>query len=69
MKLNRCILQKISKNMLAVLMLIATIGFAVSGLTIVPGFGLVLALPVSALSLYFFSVHLNDQCEIDLSAH
>nr|NJM02098.1 hypothetical protein [Desulfobacula sp.] len=59
--------QKISKLFLASLMLAAAIALIIIGVTLLPVFGFILALPVIALSFYIYSLHLNDRCEIDLS--
>ena len=67
MKKIRCIPQKISKLVLGSLMLAAAMALIIIGFTLLPIFGLILALPVIALSFYIYSLHVNDQCEIDLS--
>jgi len=61
MKPIKCIPQKISK------LLLAAIALVIIGVTLLPVFGFILAVPVIALSFYIYSLHLNDQCEIDLS--
>ena len=68
MKSTECVPQKISKLMLGSFMLAAALGLIVIGITLLPVFGFILALPVIALAIYIFKLHLNDQCEIDLSA-
>ncbi len=68
MKATECVPQKISKLMLGSLMLIAALGLIIIGITLLPVFGFILALPVIALAIYIFKLHLNDQCEIDISA-
>lgn len=49
------------------LLLIAAFALIVIGITLLPIFGFILAIPVIALAVYVFRLHLNDQCEIDLS--
>lgn len=66
MKTNQCVPQKISKLMLGSLMLAAATALIVIGITLLPVFGFLLAVPVIALAIYIFRLHLNDQCEIDL---
>lgn len=67
MKTTKCVPQKIYKALLGSFMLAAAIASVIIGITLLPVFGFVLALPVIALSFYIFNLHLNDQCEIDLS--
>ena len=65
MKITECAPQKISKLMFGSLLLMAALGLIIIGTTLLPVFGFLLALPVIALSIYVFRLHLNDQCEID----
>ena len=65
MKFTQCIPQKFSKLMMGSMMLIAATALVVIGVTLLPVFGIVLAVPVTALAIYIFRLHLNDQCEID----
>lgn len=67
MKTTKCMPQKLSKLALGSFMLAAAVALIVISITLLPVFGLVLALPVIALSFYIFNLRLNDQCEIDLS--
>ncbi len=67
MKLTNCVPQKISKLMLGSIILAAALGLIIIGVTLLPVFGFVLAIPVVALAVYIFRLHINDQCEIDLS--
>ncbi len=64
---NKCIPQRISKFGFGLILIGAALGLTVIGLTLLPIIGLVLAVPVAGLALYFFRVHLNDQCEMDFS--
>ena len=65
MKATQCVPQKISKFMMGSIMLAAAAALVVIGVTLLPIFGFVLAIPVIALAIYIFRLHLNDQCEID----
>ena len=65
MKATQCVPQKISKLMIGSIMLAASAALVVIGVTLLPVFGFVLAIPVTALAIYTFRLHLNDQCEID----
>ncbi|SDU53969.1 hypothetical protein [Desulfobacula phenolica] len=66
MKATECVPQKISKLMLGSLMLIAALGLIIIGITLLPVFGFMLAVPVIALAIYIFKLHLNEKCEIDI---
>jgi len=68
MKTTECVPQKMSKFMLGSLVLAAALALIIIGVTLLPIFGFILAIPVLALAVYIFRLHLNDQCEIDLSA-
>jgi hypothetical protein len=37
-----------------------------SGVTVLPFFGFLLAVPALLASIYFFSAHLNKSCEIEV---
>ena len=65
MKATQCVPQKISKLMMGSIMLAAAVALVVIGVTLLPIVGFVLAVPVIALAIYIFRLHLNDQCEID----
>ena len=54
--------------LLGSLALLAAFALFILGITLLPVIGIFLALPVLALSIYIFRLHLNDQCEIDLPA-
>ena len=68
MKTTECIPQKISKLMLGLILMGFALALILIGATLLPVFGFILALPVIALAIYIFRLHLNDQCEIDFSA-
>jgi hypothetical protein len=59
--------QKLSKLLLGSLILVAAVALVIIGITLLPVFGFILAVPVISLAFYIYSLHLNDQCEIDLS--
>lgn len=67
MSSNQCISQRISKFALGCILLAAASGLVVIGLTLLPIIGFVMAVPVAGLAIYFFRIHLNDQCEMDFS--
>ena len=64
---NQCIPQQISKFTMGLVLLGAALGLVVIGITLLPIIGFVLAVPVAGLSIYFFRIHINDQCEMDFS--
>ena len=68
MKTTEYVPQKISKFMLGLIMVGFATALIIIGVTLLPVFGFILALPVIALAIYIFRLHLNDQCEIDFSA-
>ena len=65
MKLSECVPQRLSKMMVGVVLLIGALGLIITGFTLLPVIGLVLAVPVLALGIYFIKIHLNEKCEID----
>jgi hypothetical protein len=65
MKKNICIVERISKAGIGVFFLITAAAFSVSGITVLPFFGFLLAVPAFLASAYFFSAHLNKSCEIE----
>ena len=62
---NNCTSQTISKYLLGLVFLGLSAVFVVLGFTLFPIFGLLLALPVAGLAVYFFRTRLNDQCELE----
>ena len=68
MKANECLPEKLSKLMIGSLLMIGALALVVIGLTLLPVVGFVLAVPVAGLGFYFIRVHLNEKCEIDVSA-
>ena len=61
---NLCFLERISKVSIGLFFLFVAAGFLLSGITVLPLFGFLLAVPALLASIYFFSVHLNKSCEI-----
>ena len=64
MDLNSCLPQKISKMALGILFLIFGTGTAILGVTVLPLIGLVLAVPLFIIGIYFVRTHLNKKCEL-----
>jgi hypothetical protein len=65
MKKNICVIERISKAGVGLFFLITAVAFLVSGVTVLPFFGFLLAVPAFLASAYFFSAHLNKSCEIE----
>lgn len=59
-----CLPQKISKIVLGLFFAFATLGLVISGFTVLPVIGFIVAVPFALVSYYFFRAHLNDQCEL-----
>ncbi|MEE8480515.1 MAG: hypothetical protein V3T59_04665 [Desulfobacterales bacterium] len=64
MEKDMCLFERFSKTVLGLFFLITAIGFILSGITIFPIFGFLLAVPALLVSLYFFRTHLNRSCQI-----
>ena len=64
MALESCLPQKVTKLALGILFLLFGSGTAVLGVTILPVIGLILALPLFIVGIYFIRSHLNQKCEI-----
>ena len=62
---NTCLSAKISKMALGLFFLFISVGFMLSGITVLPVFGFIIAFPLLFLSLYFFRAHLNKACQIE----
>ena len=61
-----CIVERISKAGLGLFFLFVAAGFMLSGITVLPLFGFLLAVPALLASIYFFSAHLNKSCELEV---
>lgn len=66
MEKDMCLFERFSKLALGLFFLISAIGFTLSGITIFPIFGFLIAVPALLVSLYFFHAHLNRSCQIDV---
>jgi len=62
---NTCILERISKAGIGAFFFFVALGFLLSGITVLPLFGFLVAIPAFLASIYFFSVRLNKSCEIE----
>ena len=61
-----CIVERISKAGIGLFFLLTAAGFLLSGITVLPFIGFLLAVPAFFASAYFFSAHLNKSCEIEI---
>jgi hypothetical protein len=59
-----CFFERISKISIGLTLLLFGLGLIVIGLTVLPIFGLILAVPVLGASAYFIRAHLNKECQI-----
>ncbi len=65
MKKPACISERMFKYVLGGLLVAAALALSIISVTLLPVIGFVLVIPVLALAVYVFRLHLNDQCEID----
>jgi len=65
MNKNFCFYEKFSKFSIGMILLVFSLGLMVSGFTVFPVFGFVIAVPFFLISVYFFRAHLNRECQIE----
>lgn len=65
MRKPACISERMFKYALGGLLVAAALALSIISVTLLPVIGFVLVIPVVALAVYVFRLHLNDQCEID----
>ena len=65
MSVFNCFFQNISKMAIGSIFILFGIGAVISGFTVLPIFGFLIAVPLFYLAWYFIHVHLNRQCEIE----
>jgi ABC-type transport system involved in cytochrome bd biosynthesis fused ATPase/permease subunit len=61
---NICLVERISKAGIGLFFLVTGFAFLISGVTVFPFFGFLMAVPAFFASAYFFYAHLNKSCEI-----
>ena len=61
---NNCLLERFSKIGFGLFFLLTAFGFILSGMTVLPIFGFIFAVPLLMVSFYFFSAHLKKDCQI-----
>ncbi len=62
---NMCLFERFSKIGAGLFFLLVSLGFMLSGVTVLPIFGFLIALPLFLISMYFFRAHLNKECQIE----
>jgi len=62
---NGCLFERVLKVVLGLFFLFISFGFMLSGMTVLPVFGFLIAIPLVFFSLYFFRAHLNKTCQIE----
>lgn len=65
MNTNLCLFERVSKTSIAIVLLAFAIVFAISGLTVFPVFGFIVAVPFFIVSIYFFASHLSGECQLE----
>jgi hypothetical protein len=65
---NFCLIERFSKLGLGFIFLLISVGFMLSGITVLPIFGFIIAAPLLFVSFYFFRAHLNKDCQIEEAA-
>ncbi len=60
-----CFFQSLSKIAIGLIFILFGMGAVISGFTVLPLFGFLLAVPLFYLAWYFIRVNLNRQCEIE----
>lgn len=65
MKITDCVPEKMSKGIISAFMLMVGLALVFIGFTVLPIVGLVLSAPFLYLAVYFYRLHLNDQCELE----
>lgn len=62
----RCFFGTFSKLAIATVLALIGLGAVISGFTILPIFGILLAVPIFYLAWFFIRTPLNRQCEIEV---
>ncbi len=62
---NTCLFERFLKVILGCFFLFISVGFMLSGITVLPIFGFLIAFPLLLFSFYYFRAHLNQACQIE----
>ncbi len=65
---NLCLFERFSKAGIGLFFLLISLLFVISGLTVLPMIGFLVALPFFLFSIYFFRAKLNRSCQIKETA-
>lgn len=65
---NKCTFERVLKVVLGLFFLAISSGFMLSGMTVLPVFGFLIAIPLLFFSVYFFRAHLDKACQIERTA-
>ncbi|MFH2063739.1 MAG: hypothetical protein ABIK15_00905 [Pseudomonadota bacterium] len=65
MKNNFCLFERFSKLSIAITLLAFSTILAISGFTVFPFFGVLIAVPFFLVSVYFFRAHMSEACELE----
>jgi hypothetical protein len=60
-----CFIQTMSKLVIGIFFVLFGLGAVISGFTVLPIFGFLLAAALFYIGWYFIHAHLNRQCEIE----
>lgn len=65
MQVFNCFFQTVSKLVIGLFFLLFGFSAVISGFSVLPLVGFILAVPLFYFAWYFFRAHLNRQCEIE----
>lgn len=68
MNITDCLPQKGVKSFIAFMLMLGAVACIVAGFTVLPVIGFLVAIPFAVVSILFYRLHLNDQCQIDPNA-
>jgi hypothetical protein len=65
MKSNLCLFERFSKLSIGIVLLTFSLIMAISGFTVLPVFGIIVAVPFFLVAIYFLRAHLNRECQLE----
>jgi uncharacterized membrane protein len=65
MKNNFCLFERFSKLSIGLTLLAFSVILAISGFTVFPFFGMLIAVPFFIVSVYFFRAHMSESCQLE----
>lgn len=63
----KCAPQKAYKLILSFLVLASATVLFILGISLLPVIGILLSLPTFAIAVYIYNLHVNDQCDIEMT--